>query len=71
MPIVIVTLRSLPQRLEPFVITAFHTTPYGDQISKETEIAPRHSTPSSDYLRLPKETGRFPHPSMNNDAILL
>jgi len=66
-----VTLRSLTQRLEQIVITAFPPTPHGDQIYKERETAPRDSEPSSNYLPLPMETGRVPHPSMVNDAILL
>jgi len=65
------TLRSLPHRLEQFVSTAYPPTPHGDQIYKETEIAPRDSEPSSNCLRLPMETGRVPQPSMVNDAILL
>ena len=67
----IVTLSNLPQLLEQFVITAFLPTPHGCQIYKETEIAVRDSEPSSDYLRLPMETGRVPQPSMVNDAISL
>jgi hypothetical protein len=65
------TLRSLPQRLEQFVITTFPPTPHVDQICKETEIAPRDSETSSNNLRLPKESGRVPQPSIVNDAILL
>jgi len=66
-----VTLSSLPQRLEQFVITVFPPTPYGDQMYKETEIAPRDSEPTCNYLRLPMETDRFPQPGTVNDEILL
>ena len=66
-----VTLRSLTQRLEQFVIKAYFPTPHGDQIYKETEFAPRDSEPYSNHLRLPMETGRVPQPSMVNYTILL
>jgi hypothetical protein len=65
----IVILCSLP--VEQFVITAFPPTTHRDQISNETEIAPRHSEPPASYLLLPTETGRVPHPSIVNNAILL
>jgi len=67
----IVTLLSLPQRLEQFVITAFPLTPHGDRICKETEIAPRDSEASPNYLRLPMGTGQVTQPIVINDVILL
>ena len=69
MLIVVVTLRSLPQRLEKSVITALPPTPSGVQICKETEIAPRHLKPTSNHLVFTTETSRLPHPSTVNDAV--
>jgi hypothetical protein len=69
MLIVVVTLQSLSQSLEQSVITALPPTPHGDQIIKETEIAPRHLKPSSNHLVFPTQTGRLPHPSTVNDAV--
>jgi len=67
----IVSLRSFPQLLEEFLITAFPPTPHGDQINKETEIAVRDSEPSANYLQLSTETGRLPQSIVVSDAILL
>jgi len=70
-PIGTVSLRSLPLRLEQFVITIFPPTPHGDQMSKETEIVAKDSKPSANYLRLPMEIGRVPQPSVVREAILI
>ena len=70
-PIGTVSLRSLPLRLEQFVITIFPPTPHGDQMNKEREIVAKDSEPSANYFRLPMETGRVPRPSVFSDAILL
>jgi len=45
--------------------------PTRDEIFKETGIARRDLEPSSNYLRLPMETGQVPQPSTVIDAILL
>jgi len=55
--ILIVTLRSFPQRLEQFVITAFPPIQHRDQINMETEIAISDLKPSANYLQLPMNSG--------------